>query len=111
MLTLHLLQNCLVFINTLMIQRVLSEPTWEQRLTADDLRGLTPLIYSHISPYGTFLLDMHTRLDLEQPEETTHAWHEHGAAPVTGRAVKRPRRARAQVQQLGLFNVAPEPHD
>jgi hypothetical protein len=110
MLTLHLLQNCLVFINTLMIQRVLSEPTWEQRLAAEDRRGLTPLIYSHISPYGTFLLDMYTRLDLEQPEETAHAMPEHGAAPVIGRAVKPPRRARARVQQLGLFNTAPESH-
>jgi TnpA family transposase len=34
MLTLHLLQNCLVFINTLMIQRVLGGAAWEQRLTA-----------------------------------------------------------------------------
>jgi TnpA family transposase len=109
MLTLHLLQNCLVFINTLMIQRVLSDPAWEERLTADDLRGLTPLIYGHISPYGAFLLDMHTRLDLERPEEAMHAGHEQGAAPVTGRAVKPPRRARTRVQQLGLFNVAPEP--
>jgi TnpA family transposase len=46
MLALYLLQNCLVFINTLMIQRVLSEAAWEQRLTAEDLRGLTPLMYS-----------------------------------------------------------------
>lgn len=34
MLTLHLLQNCLVFINTLMIQRVLGGAAWEQRLAA-----------------------------------------------------------------------------
>ena len=38
MLALHLLQNCLVFINTLMIQRVLREAAWEQRLTAEDLQ-------------------------------------------------------------------------
>ena len=110
MLTLHLLQNCLVFINTLMIQRVLKEPAWEPRLTADDRRGLTPLIYSHISPYGTFLLDMRTRLALEQPEESAQAKPEYGAAPAIGRAVKLPRRVRAQVQQLGLFDAAPEPH-
>jgi len=110
MLTRHLLQNCLVFINTLMLQRVLSEPAWEERLTADDRRGLTPLIYSHISPYGTFLLDMHARLDLERPEESTHAGHEHGAAPVMGSVVKPPHRARTRVQQLGLFNTALEPH-
>ena len=57
----------MVYINTLMIQRVLSEKKWEQRLSADDLRALTPLIYSHISPYGTFLLDMNARLDIELP--------------------------------------------
>ena len=110
MLTLHLLQNCLVFINTLLIQQVLKEPAWEQRLTADDRRGLTPLMYSHISPYGTFLLDMRTRLDLEQPEESAQAKPEDGAAPASGGVVRPPRRARAQVPQLGLFDAAPEPH-
>jgi len=67
MLALHLLQNALVYINTLMIQRVLSEPAWATRLTPEDLRALTPLIYGHISPYGTFRLDMKTRLNLELP--------------------------------------------
>src|SRR6266481_4284360 len=56
MLALHLLQNVLVYINTWMIQRVLSEPAWATRLTPEDLRALTPLIYGHISPYGTFHL-------------------------------------------------------
>jgi Tn3 transposase DDE domain len=60
MLTLHLLQNALVYTNTLMRQRVLSEAAWDNRLTPEDLRALTPLIYGHISPYGTFLLDMQT---------------------------------------------------
>ena len=54
MLALHLLQNALVYINTVMIQRVLSEPAWATRLTPEDLRALTPLLYGHISPYGTF---------------------------------------------------------
>jgi hypothetical protein len=93
-----------------MIQRVLREPAWEQCLMADDRRGLTPLIYSHISPYGTFLLDMRTRLNLEQPEESAQAKPEYGRAPAIGRAVRPPRQARAQVQQLGLFDAAPEPH-
>jgi hypothetical protein len=31
----------------------------------DDLRALTPLIYAHITPYGTFKLDMNERLLLE----------------------------------------------
>jgi hypothetical protein len=29
-------------------------------------RALTPLIYSHVTPYGTFRLDMNQRLAIEQ---------------------------------------------
>jgi TnpA family transposase len=65
MLSLHLLQNCLVYINTLMLQRVLAEPDWTTRLTPTDLRALTPLFYAHINPYGIFELDMAKRLALE----------------------------------------------
>jgi hypothetical protein len=32
-----------------------------------DLRALTPLFYNHVNPYGTFHLDMNSRLDLDQP--------------------------------------------
>ena len=38
----------------MMIQRVRSETAWDTRLTPEDFRALTPLIYGHISPYGTF---------------------------------------------------------
>lgn len=55
-LSLHLLQNCLVYINTLMIQSVLSEKQWQDMMTPEDLRALSPLIYSHVNPYGTFKL-------------------------------------------------------
>lgn len=65
MLTLHLLQNCLVYINTLMIQQALSEPALMKALTSDDLRGLTPLIFNHINPYGIFQLDMNSRIPIE----------------------------------------------
>ncbi len=34
------------------------------RLTEEDRRGLSPLFWSHINPYGRFRLDMDTRLDL-----------------------------------------------
>ena len=64
MLCLHLLQVSLVYVNTLMMQRVLSEPGWMQRLTSQDLRALTPLVYLHATPYGTFDLDMARRLPL-----------------------------------------------
>jgi TnpA family transposase len=62
---LHLLQSCLVYVNTLMLQRVLTEPAWRERMTEADVRGLTPLVWSHVSPYGAFDLDMERRLDLE----------------------------------------------
>jgi Tn3 transposase DDE domain len=65
MLALHLLQISLVYINTLMIQRILGEPNWTQRMTPEDLRALTPLIYTHVTPYGMFRLDMSKRLDIE----------------------------------------------
>lgn len=64
-LALHLLQICLVYINTLMIQKVLTESVWEKLLTKEDLRALTPLIWEHINPYGTFRLDMNKRLPLD----------------------------------------------
>jgi Tn3 transposase DDE domain len=53
-------------INTLMIQQVLSEPDWQGRLTGADRRALTPLLWAHVNPYGTFTLDMSARLPLEQ---------------------------------------------
>lgn len=64
-LCLHLLQMCLVYINTLMIQKVLADPVWMKRMTSVDLRGLTPLIWGHVNPYGTFKLDMNERLELD----------------------------------------------
>jgi TnpA family transposase len=57
-LSLHLLQSNLVDINTLMLQRVLAEPVWMASMTTDDLRGLTPLVYTHVNPYGTFSLNL-----------------------------------------------------
>ena len=65
---LHLLQSCLVYINTLMLQRVLAEPAWMARMTPADRRGLTPLVWGHVSPYGAFDLDMARRLDLDLNE-------------------------------------------
>jgi len=59
-----MVQSCLVYINTLMLQRVLEEAPWAQRMTAVDMRGLTPLVYGHVSPYGSFELRMHERIEL-----------------------------------------------
>lgn len=63
-LSMHLLQACLVYVNTLMVQEVLAEPKWYNRMTDADWRGLTPLFYLHINPYGRFDLDMDSRLPL-----------------------------------------------
>ena len=99
MLALHLLQNALVYINTLMIQRTQSEPAWATRLTPEDLRALTPLIYGHISPYGTFRLDMKDRLDLDL---LANGFPAAGATePATV-----PQGKRSAEQQLALFNAA-----
>jgi len=62
MLALHLLQNCMVYINTLMLQQVLALPQWSAKLTTRDLGALTPLIWEHVNPYGRFELDMEARL-------------------------------------------------
>jgi TnpA family transposase len=64
MLALHLIQNCMVYINTLMIQKVLAQPHWQGRLTPRDYAALTPLIWEHVNPYGRFDLDMNARLAL-----------------------------------------------
>ena len=64
MLALHLLQISLVYMNTLMVQEVLKDEAWLKRLTKEDYRGLTPLFYSHIEPYGMLRLDMEQRLAL-----------------------------------------------
>ena len=67
MLCLHLLQISLVYINTLLIQRVLAEPEWAHKLEAVDRRALSPLLLAHINPYGIQRLDMHTRLPIDPP--------------------------------------------
>ncbi len=47
-----------------MIQEVLAEPGWTERMTLRDLAALSPLITQHINLYGRFELDMGTRLPL-----------------------------------------------
>jgi hypothetical protein len=58
------IQNCMVYINTLMIQKLLAQPHWQGKLTPRDYAALTPLIWEHVNPYGRFDLDMNTRLAL-----------------------------------------------
>ena len=70
---LRVLQAALVYVNTLMLQDVLADLAWEQALTDADRRGLTPLFWSHVAPYGEVRLDMASRLTLR-----TAPQHEHG---------------------------------
>lgn len=65
-LALHLLQNCLIYVNTLMLQRILTEPAWLERMTPEDHRALTPALHSHINPYGRLTADLSRRIDFEQ---------------------------------------------
>ena len=65
MLALHLLQNCMIYVNTLMLQQVLAQPHWRQKLEPRDLSALTPLIWEHVNPYGRFELDMNARIPLD----------------------------------------------
>jgi len=61
---LRILQAALVYINTLLLQEVLAEQEWADLLTDRDRRGLTPLFWQHILPYGEVKLDMTKRLDI-----------------------------------------------
>ena len=106
MLALHLLQNAMVYINTLMIQRVLSEKAWRGRMTAEDFRGLMPLLYGHLSPYGTFILDMMARLDIELPGVPLPAADE-GRRKAGSPLGHTPHPTHHGTQQLALFNLMP----
>lgn len=68
MLCLHLLQNSLVYVNTLMLQSVLSHPQWEGKLIKEDKRAITALFYEHINPYGLILIDLNQRIPLDKFE-------------------------------------------
>lgn len=43
---------------------MLGNERWEGRLGDANRRALTPLIYSHINPYGVIELDMDRRIPL-----------------------------------------------
>jgi TnpA family transposase len=58
MICLQILQSCLGYVNTLMIQDTLAEPEWADR------RGLTPLFTVNMTPYGEIQLNLDRRLDL-----------------------------------------------
>ena len=61
----HLLQDRTIYVDTLMLQRVLAQPHWGRKLGPRDLGALTPLIWEHVNPYGRFELDMNVRIPLD----------------------------------------------
>ncbi|ANS52113.1 transposase [Bacillus thuringiensis] len=66
-LSLQLLQNCLVYMNTLMVQEILyhNNQYWLKKMIPEDFRGLTPLFYNHVNPYGTFQIKMDQRIPIK----------------------------------------------
>ncbi|MER6946829.1 Tn3 family transposase [Nonomuraea sp. NPDC000554] len=58
------LRAALVDINTLMLQDVLPDPEWAKLLKPADSRGLAPLFWQHVQPYGEVRLDVAKRLPL-----------------------------------------------
>ena len=59
---LHLLQVCMAYINTIVIQDKLLTPEWDNILTVQDKRALNVLFHANINPYGLFPLNLDTRL-------------------------------------------------
>ena len=55
---LGLLQNCLMLINTILVERTIEKEQMINRLSSEDLRALSPLFYEHINPYGVFEIDL-----------------------------------------------------
>ncbi len=52
----------MVYINTLMLQQILVESSWLERMSNEDKRAISSLISEHINPYGSFSLDLNKRL-------------------------------------------------
>lgn len=64
MLCLHFLQTSISYMNTLLMESILQEDNWQERLTPEDYRALNALFYLHINPYGSFEVDFNKRLDI-----------------------------------------------
>ena len=77
--TMHLLQACISYINTVIFQTALSRPEWKDKLTPKDKRALSLLFHSHINPYGLFPLDLQKRMNFslsnsdQEAEDTAKA--------------------------------------
>jgi len=56
-LSLQLLQNALILINTTMMDKVIIEEQFLSRMTKEDRRSVTPLFTSNTNPYGDVHFD------------------------------------------------------
>lgn len=65
-LALQLLQNCLMLINTILVERTIEKEQMINQLSVEDLRALSPLFYEHINPYGVFEIDLNRPSFLHQ---------------------------------------------
>jgi TnpA family transposase len=64
-LSLHLVQSALVYINTLLLQQIIKEELCRDILTIEDKRAITPLFYHHVNQYGIYKLNMNERIKIE----------------------------------------------
>ena len=82
-LCLRILQAALVYVNTLLLQDVLGEDEWSDALSAEDRRGLTPLFWQHVLPYG----EGETRHDrpAEHPHTGAGLWVKVGSPSIRPR--------------------------
>jgi TnpA family transposase len=62
----HWLHACRVSITTLMVHQVFAEPRGLDKMTGDDFRALAPRLHPHVTPSGTFALDMSPRIPIAQ---------------------------------------------
>ncbi len=52
----QLIQNCVIFWNTLAIDRLFSKNG--QIMNSEQLKQMSPLLHRHINPYGKFDVDL-----------------------------------------------------
>jgi len=57
-LCLHLVQNCLMLINSILVEQTVAQHQLLEQFSRDDRRALTALFYEHVNPYGLFELDV-----------------------------------------------------
>ena len=55
---LQLLWNCLMLINTILLERTIDREGLWRDLSAEDRRALSPLFRGHIDPYGQFTIHL-----------------------------------------------------